>query len=422
MNNCLSSLFASFEQQGILYCLMRDGDRIDQLSNGGEIDILVSKDQIAAVRRLARRVGFVNLPNWGHAPHHFFVSYDEHTDSWFKLDVITEIVYGKPIRNLRTELAKGCLDRRRYNGEAYVLSPEDELVTLLLHRILDKGSFSSVHRERIVRLKDEVSDKPYIDSLVRVHWLPSMTWRRLERMIEEDAWNELLGEGKSIADYLNKDKVGTFMRFASARVLRKLNALIGWIKLRGISVTLLAPDGAGKSTLAGLIQESFYFPVSKLYMGLYQKGKEAKHRFSIPGVGLSKRLIRIWIHYIKAVLLLARGQFVIFDRYTYDAYLSPRREQSFLQKARRWLLSHSCPAPDLVIVLDAPGEILFARKGEHSVASLEDQRRAYLNLKSNLPQLDVVDASQDIDFVRREVTSLMWKRYLKKLNMVVTLS
>ena len=421
MNSCLEGLFASFEQQQILYCLVRDGDRIDQLSNGGEIDILVSKNQIDAVKRLAVRSGFVKLPDWGHAPHHFFVSYDDHTDSWFKLDVITDVVYGKPIRNLRTELAKGCLDHRRYNGKAHVLSLEDELVTLLLHCVLDKGYFSSVHRERIVRLKDKISDKTHIDSLLRANWLPSMTWTRLERMIEEDAWDELLGEGRDIAEYLNRDKVGTFMRFTSARVLRKINAMLGWINLRGVSVTLLAPDGAGKSTLADLIQESFYFPVSKLYMGLYQKGKEAKHRTSIPGVGLSKRLIRIWFHYIKAVLLLARGQFVIFDRYTYDAYLSPRREQSFLQKARRWLLSHSCPAPDLVIVLDAPGEVLFARKGEHSVATLEDQRRGYLNLKSYLPQLDVVDASQDVDFVRREVTSLMWKRYLKKLNMVVSL-
>ena len=125
-----------------------------------------------------------------------------------------------------------------------------------------------------------------------------MTWTRLERMIEEDAWDELLGEGRDIAEYLNRDKVGTFMRFTSARVLRKINAMLGWINLRGVSVTLLAPDGAGKSTLADLIQESFYFPVSKLYMGLYQKGKEAKHRTSIPGVGLSKRLIRIWFHYI----------------------------------------------------------------------------------------------------------------------------
>jgi thymidylate kinase len=421
MNNCLSSLFASFEQQGILYCLMRDGHRIDQLSNGGEIDILVSKDQIAAVRRLATRVGFVNLPNWGHAPHYFFVSYDLHTDSWFKLDVITDIAYGKPIRNLHTGLAKGCIEHRQHKGKVYTLSPEDELATLLLHCILDKGCFSTIHRQRIESLKDGISDEPYIDSLLRANWLPSMTWRRLERLIGEGAWDELLGEGKSIAGYLDKDKVGTFMRFASARVLRKMNALFGWINVRGISVTLLAPDGAGKSTLADLIQESFYFPVSKLYMGLYQKGKEAKHRFSIPGVGLSKRLIRIWIHYIKAVLLLARGQFVIFDRYTYDAFLSPRREQSILQKARRWLLSHSCPAPDLVIVLDAPGEILFARKGEHSVASLEDQRRGYLKLNSYLPQLDVVDASQDIDLVRREVTSLMWKRYLKKLNLKVAL-
>jgi hypothetical protein len=36
--------------------------------------------------------------------------------------------------------------------------------------------------------------------------------------------------------------------------------------------------------------------------------------------------------------------------------------------------------PDLVILLDAPAELLFARKGEHSPEVLDDWRAAYREL------------------------------------------
>jgi thymidylate kinase len=57
------------------------------------------------------------------------------------------------------------------------------------------------------------------------------------------------------------------------------------------------------------------------------------------------------------------------------------------------VLDRLYPKPDLVVYLDAPAEILFARKGEGTLASLEQKRAEYLDLGRRLDHFAVVDAS-----------------------------
>jgi thymidylate kinase len=68
----------------------------------------------------------------------------------------------------------------------------------------------------------------------------------------------------------------------------------------------------------------------------------------------------------------------------------------------------------LVLLLDAPGELLFARKGEHSSDFLEQQRQAYHGLREKIPQMVIVDATRDAERVRRDVTSCIWRGYARQ--------
>ena len=61
--------------------------------------------------------------------------------------------------------------------------------------------------------------------------------------------------------------------------------LRGW-RRRGISVALLGPDGAGKTTLAGEIDNSFIFPVRRVYMGLTGGLLRHVNRLRVPGLVL----------------------------------------------------------------------------------------------------------------------------------------
>jgi thymidylate kinase len=64
-----------------------------------------------------------------------------------------------------------------------------------------------------------------------------------------------------------------------------------------------------------------------------------------------------------------------------------------------------------MILLDAPAELMYARKGEHGVAELQLRRKAYLAMAERFPQMVVIDAEQSRDAVRRQATELIWKRW-----------
>jgi thymidylate kinase len=61
----------------------------------------------------------------------------------------------------------------------------------------------------------------------------------------------------------------------------------------------------------------------------------------------------------------------------------------------------------LAIYLDAPAEILFERKGEGTLESLERRRHEYLELGQVLREFTVVDASRPLDVVTRDVADVI---------------
>ncbi|MCX6043965.1 MAG: hypothetical protein NT075_02550 [Chloroflexi bacterium] len=415
MHELLLAVFKNLEQENIQYCLMRDAERLDEFSKGGEVDLLVQASQLPQLHTVLAGLGFVSLPSWGHAPHHTFVAYSQASDTWLKLDFISEVTYGSPIPTLRTNLASVCLATRRPDGPTFILTPECELITMLLHCVLDKGKFAPKRAERLQALSHQVTDGPLLSAWLKTYWSSTMTWPQLADLLAAGSWDVLLAARKQVKQTLqNRDRLGIFVRYARDRVLRKANVWMNARRPSSLTVALLAPDGGGKSTLVTGLQDSFYFPVQAIYMGLYQKGSRTLLHSKLPGLGFVSRLGIQWTRYLTARAHQTRRRLVIFDRYTYDSLLPSRQRLSPLKRARRWLLAHSCPAPDLVIMLDVPGEMLYARKGEHSAELLEQQRQNYLKLKPHLPQMVVVNATQDADAVRREVIALIWRGYLAK--------
>lgn len=415
MHRLLLNVFKNLEQSGIQYCLLRDFDQLDQFEQGGEVDLLIQGDQLPKVIKVLTRLGFANLPAPGHSPHTFFLAYDKDSDCWLKLDLVTELIYGSPIATLHTTLATSCLRHRQRCGPTFIPSPEDELITLLLHCVLDKGYFKPIRCERLRQLRQQITNEAYLSALLLSFWSPGVTWSHVSAMIDAGNWAGLLAQRETVSKHLtNRDRLGTFGRKARGRLLRKLNRWAGWLHPRACSVALLAPDGAGKSTLAAGIQNSFYLPVRLVYMGLYQRKAEVT-RLRITGLSFLGRLITQWQRYLKARHQQAQGRLVIFDRYTYDALLPPYERLRGVKRWRRWLLAHTCPAPNLVLILDAPGEVLYTRKKEHSSTALEEQRQGYLQLRHYLPRVAIVDAARDCETVRREATALIWHSYIKNL-------
>lgn len=417
MHRFLLRIFESLDQYKINYCVMRDGHEIDQLTSGGEIDMLVEPRKLRQLGKLLASFGFIKLPGWGYQPHHFFVAYDTESDTWFKLDVVTKVTFGRPIHYLHTNLGKSCLQNRQRCGDVYIPLVEDEFLSLLLHCVVDKNYIRDERGKRLQWLAGRINNRKYVEKVLKQYWSPRMPFDELTAVISRGDWATLLAERGAVHTQLEAAN-GLFsgLRLNAKRVMRRINRSVGWwLPMRGpraMSVALLAPDGAGKSTLALGIEDSFFFPVQLVYMGLYQNESKKKKRLSVPGFGLFGRILTQWRKYAQARYHQARGKLIIFDRYSYDALLTPRRKIGRLRQMRRNLLGKSCPAPNMVLFLDAPGEKLYARKGEHTPEILEAQRRNYLALQDQVPNMVVVDVDRDPDTVRRDVMQLIWRGYV----------
>lgn len=413
MHKLLIDTFEALEYNNISYCILRDGDRLEQYDNGGEIDLLISKKQLPQLQTLLGRYGFVKLLAWGHSPHHFFIAYHKMSDCWLKLDVVTEIAYGRPAHTLQTKLADNCLKQRRRFGSVFIPAPEDEFITLLLHCVLDKDTIAPHRGARLQALAHQIRDETYLNSLLAQYWTPGTNWLAVKRQVLDANWQGLYSQNKAIKKNLTeRAPLTTIGRRIRDRLLRKVQRGVGYLLPQTPSVALMAPDGAGKSTLAQGIGENFYFPVRLVYMGLYQNGTVRRDK-KVKGVGLLNNLLTQWWRYLTSRHYRAGGKMVVFDRYSYDALL-PSPTPSRKSTIRRWLLAHSCPPPDLILFLDAPGEMLYARKGERTPVALEEQRQQYLQMRSTLPQMVVVDATQGSERVRQEVTEIIWQKYARQ--------
>ena len=92
--------------------------------------------------------------------------------------------------------------------------------------------------------------------------------------------------------------------------------------------------------------------------------------------------------------LRERGALVLFDRHLHDVTVDPMRYRYSGPAWATRLLAAAAPAPDLILVLDAPVEVVEQRKLELDRAEIERQRTAYLELAARLPAARLVDASQ----------------------------
>lgn len=390
--------FAALEDTGMTWAVLRE--EVD-----GEVDVLVDRAGVQPAVRALEEAGFGLVPSWGRGTHRFLRRYDADRDEWCTVDIVGELAFG-PRLDLCSPLGPACLARRQGERGQWRLHPSDHFWLLMLHCLLDKGGDVGRHAGAL-RTGSEAAtaDGPVPELLAMLDgpW-DAAKLRSIARSGDWQAFSRAAGPLRR-----------AWTRSSRPAVLQRrvLNASLQgstkiWVALRrrGISVVLLGPDGAGKSTAAAAVVQSWPTPARRLYGGHY--GRRLPVPEGVPGLGLAARLLVQVGNECAAAAHRWRGRLVVHDRHAYDA--RRRMPGSDSPRPGRWLLGHLCWPPGLVVVLDAPADELFRRSGEHSAAALEEQRRGYLDLAARCSSSSVVDASGSAERVRRDVTRAVWAR------------
>jgi thymidylate kinase len=406
----LAMVFRDIEDAGIRWCVLRLPP--DPGKSGGDVDLLVDRADAGRLRPILAARGFVELHGWGGGLH--FLRYDQPTDRWLWLHFVTELTFG-PTGALRTGCATACLTRRQSSAGVTTLMDDDAFWALLLHCLLDKRAIAIGHRARLDELVTAVNtDGPLAQALATIC---------------PPGWNpERIRASVAAADWDSLERLAPMLVAAARRLRRRRPSGSALVRLRawathalhfmmtarhqrGLGVALLGPDGAGKSTLLAGIQESFIFPVRPMYMGLTGGLLPYVDRLRLPVLVVPGRLLVLWGRYLTARYHQSRGRLVVFDRYTYDAAVPTPQPLDWLGRAYRRIDGRACPPPDLVLLLDAPGNVMHARKGEYSPEMLEDWRQHFLALQWRVPQLEILDATRPSEVVRADAIERIWRRY-----------
>jgi thymidylate kinase len=162
-------------------------------------------------------------------------------------------------------------------------------------------------------------------------------------------------------------------------------------------VSVLGPDGVGKSTVLEGLATAFSVPMRRRSLFHWRPQLLAKRRDNRPVTAphgqsprgslvsmayLSVFFADCWAGYLFVIKpRLVRAGFVQFDRYFHDVLVDPRRYRYGGPKWFAELLCRLLPEPDLVILLDANEDLILSRKTELTRAEIQRQRQAYAELR-----------------------------------------
>ena len=220
-----------------------------------------------------------------------------------------------------------------------------------------------------------------------------------------------------------------------------------------VTVALVGGDGAGKTSIAKMLEESSTFSVKYLYMGpsilssnktlptsrlaRYLKLRALEKENIDPGPDMYEPVSSndfhykpvkrnaIWLtfrlinriaeassRYLISLGYQWRGHLVIYDRFflfsVNPSSISGIRNYAQLIDYLEYIFFYYFyPKPNLVIFLDASPRVLYTRKGEADTEWLSKRRKVILEMGKTIHNFVRVDATQPLESVYSEVTRVI---------------
>ncbi len=333
--------------------------------------------------------------------------------------------------------AEQMLSKRRLHPKGfYIPAPEDAFLYYLVKKI-DKRAISDEQGGHLTRL---FCDAPEfcLEAIEKI-W-PEQSLALITVALQGNDWNEVRANLNQLARELQHSAhresfASRFMQWLG-EIGRKIKRVI---QPTGLFVVFLGPDGCGKSSVIKEIvpamapafrrTEIFHLRPSlgrqksaTVQPVTAPQGKPPRFFFS----SIAKIFYFLFDYVLGYFFVIrpkmVRSTLVVFDRYYHDLLVDPRRYRyGGPMWFARWVVK-LIPKPDFFILLDAPAEVIQARKQEVPFAETAHQREAYLELVRGMKnEVVVVDASQPLEKVIEEVCEkildFMSQRTAKRFNL-----
>jgi thymidylate kinase len=324
--------------------------------------------------------------------------------------------------------------RRLHPSGFYIPSPAHEFAYSLIKH-LNKRTFNREHGYQLHRL--------YVDDRIECGRMIARFCRGSEgsaivRMASANDWTEMYGSIDRFRAAMLRSRKETLSQKLKALLQNALSLSRRIAQPTGCWIACMGPDGCGKSLVLNAVSRQLApaFRTVRLYhLRPRVVGRKPANQGPVtdphgqPPRGLAAsiaKVIDLWLDYtlgyaIRILPEAIRTQLTLFDRCFYDLLVDSRRIR---YGGPPWLLRTAArlsPRPDFVILLDAPPEVLWARKQEVPLEEVTRQRAAYLELARNLPSAVVVNAAQSPEAVIHDaleaIANYLGRRAGKRLGL-----
>jgi len=412
-----------FEAENIVYCVVGDSVAFPQ-EIPGDIDIVVAPGDLPMMGKLLSRfcekygqLFLVQLLQHEETANYFALALlaEESTPVFLHPDICGDYLRNGKFMLAAEEILEGRIEATDNKGVGkgfYVPGPPMEFIYYLLKKI-DKQELRSRHG---VHLAEEWKKDPS-GCRKQIHRF----WNGEDAEIlalaaESNEWGSVEVALADLQQSLHK--VLNFSLMAWWReLLRKVHRVL---EPTGLLVVILGPDGSGKSSvidkiipdLAPAFRKTQYIHL-RPSLGRENTGRntpvDAPHSRRARGRFASVvKVFYLLFDYCVGYLLrirpmLVRSTFVVFDRYYHDLMVDPKR---YRFSGPLWFarsVAGLVPKPDVTILLDAPADLIQARKKEVPLKETERQREEYLRLVGEMQNGIVIDASQPLESVVTDV-------------------
>jgi thymidylate kinase len=324
-----------------------------------------------------------------------------------------------------------------------VLSPEFEFACYLIRRLI-KG----LDKDRAQRLSELYREDPAGCNVQLARLFPRSEASLIAEAAQSGNWEPVFYQLEHLRrvalERVSHEQPLGKLKFWLSEITTRVRACV---QPEGVMVVFLGTDGAGKSTVTARIAQDlapafsstrrYHRPVAsplrwmKRYRAQSHSGGRTSASVSVadmdaqsaqphppgkPPHKLPASLLKLglwWADYtIFGYLLsvyprLVRSNLVLLDRYYDDLLVHP---EGYRYGGSLWLarfVGRFVPRPHLVILLDAPPEVIQARKPELTFEETAHQREMYLRVMEGYSNGHVVDASRPLDEVVDEVEMII---------------
>jgi len=420
ISRLVTAVFAAWQQAGIQFLVLRNYDGLPEFT-GNDIDVLVRPPQVgaakAALLAAARATGFRlhNRAEFAATLALYVSGLQSNIQAHF--DLFTGLQW----RGLDFLDCRPLFERKVDRGAFAIPHPVHEAASSLLQNLVYNGKVKEKYRSSITA-RFQAGPAEALELLA-----PTWGRTRAQSLVDSAAaekWTEIEARSAALRRAL-------ILRQAARHPCRTATSLLADIarfarraaRPPGLTVALCGADGSGKSTAARAVVEALRPTFSP------QRGREfhwkpplfsAKRRakrgpitdpHAEPPRNALACLLFFAFHWLEFFLgwhlcvrpAAFRGGLVLIDRFYYDFFVDQRR---YRLRVPRWLVAlgyRLLAKPDIVLLLDAPVEVLQSRKQEVAPAETQRQRAAYLELVRGMARGRIIDAAEPPEKVAAQI-------------------